>query len=88
MKFLHEMDQRAYQMAKHASTKFSDLENPFTALKKLTSEAVSKTAAPRFRLTRLQPLNIKAKPLTRQTDLAAAGNNEEQKVQTENQNDS
>ena len=37
MKYLHEMDQRAYEMAKYASTKYSDLESPFTALKQLTS---------------------------------------------------
>ena len=47
-------------MAKHASTKYSDLENPFTALSKIAKNKEDK-AQPRLRLTRLMPLDIKSK---------------------------
>ena len=56
MKYLHEMDQRAYEMAKYASTKYSDLESPFTAFKQLTGSLApppSNQAKPRLRLTHL-----------------------------------
>ena len=33
MKYLPAMDQRAYQMAKFSSTKYTDLEDPFKAFK-------------------------------------------------------
>ena len=62
-------------MAKHASTKFSDLENPFDALKKLTSENAQKSTA-RLRLTKLQPLKltISQKPAVEEEKKDAAVN--------------
>ena len=61
-------------MAKYSSTRYTDLEDPFTVFKQMTDSSFSgktaitdaKNAAPRLRLTKLQPLRLKA-------SVAAAG---------------